>query len=90
MQLNNLAELYQHLDELVCQDVSDDELFASGYLRGFISLAGAQFGDEAQPLSVAFAEDISEKIEAARTELSPADRLIVNDYWQQLKAHFNN
>ena len=59
MEINKLAELYQYLDDLVCQDVSSDELFASSYLRGFISLAASEFGDESQLLVQPLAEDIS-------------------------------
>jgi len=84
----NLTALYQYLDDLVCKDVSVDDFFASSYLRGFISLSASEFGDESQSLTAKLAEVISEKVTAARTELSPADRIIVNNYWQALKAAF--
>jgi len=84
----NLTALYQHLDDLVCQDVCADELFASSYLRGFISLSASDFGDESQSLTSALADAISEKVIEARTELSPTDRAIVNNYWQELKKAF--
>ena len=88
MTFKNLADLYLHLDELVAQDASADDLFASSYLRGFISLAASQFGDETQLLTKQLAEDITEKVHAARSELTPADRVIVNDYWQSLNTAF--
>ncbi|WP_448569160.1 YfcL family protein [Thalassotalea ganghwensis] len=88
MQFENLASLYQYLDDLVANGASSDELFASSYIRGFISLAASQYGDESQPLSHALADDISSKIAEARSELTPADRVIVNDYWQSLKQVF--
>lgn len=88
MEIKNLAELYQYLDDLVCQDVSSDDLFASSYLRGFISLAASAFGDESQLLAKTLAEDISKRVDDAKTELTPADRVIVNNYWLQLKTHF--
>lgn len=88
MKFENLASLYQHLDDLVCQDVSADELFASSYLRGFISLSSSEFGDESQSLTSELAEMISKKVIQARTELSPADRVIVNNYWQELAKAF--
>ena len=88
MEIKNLAELYAHLDDLVCQDVSSDDLFASSYLRGFISLAASQFGDESQPLAKTLAEDIAKRVEEAKTELTPADRVIVNNYWQTLQTLF--
>lgn len=90
MEINKLAELYQYLDDLVCQDVSSDELFASSYLRGFISLAASEFGDESQLLVQPLAEDISKRVDEAKTELTPADRVIVNNYWQELKAYFKH
>lgn len=90
MEINKLAELYQYLDDLVCQDVSSDELFASSYLRGFISLAASEFGDESQLLVQPLAEDISKRVDEAKTELTPADRVIVNNYWQQLKSYFKH
>jgi len=90
LEINKLAELYQYLDDLVCQDVSSDELFASSYLRGFISLAASEFGDESQLLVQPLAEDISKRVDEAKTELTPADRVIVNNYWQQLKSYFKH
>lgn len=89
MQFENLTALYHYLDEQVANDISADELFASSYLRGFISLASSEFGDESQALTKALADNITEKLHAARTELSPQDRQIVQDYWQQLNAAFS-
>jgi hypothetical protein len=84
----NLAGLYQFLDNLFDQESSDDELFASSYLRGFISLSACEFGDEEQVLSQGLATSIDEKLQAARTELNPQDRKIVQDYWLELKQAF--
>jgi hypothetical protein len=89
MQFENLTALYHYLDQQVAQDVSADELFAGSYLRGFISLAGSEYGDESQALTRVLADNISEKLQAARTELSPQDRQIVQDYWQHLQVAFN-
>ncbi len=89
MQFENLTALYHYLDEQVANDISADELFASSYLRGFISLASSEFGDESQALTKALADNITEKLQAARTELSPQDRQIVQDYWQQLNTAFS-
>ena len=90
MKLSTLAELYQHFDDMVSQDCSQDELFASSYLRGFIALAACQFGDDKQLLSLALADDVSDKVSAARTELTPQDREIVNQYWSELKQYFTH
>jgi hypothetical protein len=88
MQFENLTALYHYLDEQVSQDVSADELFAGSYLRGFISLASSEFGDESQMLTKVLASNVNEKLMAARTELSPQDRQIVQDYWQHLQSAF--
>ncbi len=89
MQFENLTALYDYLDQQVVADVSADELFAGSYLRGFISLAGSEYGDESQALTQALADNISAKLQAARTELTPQDRQIVQDYWQHLQVAFN-
>jgi len=85
----NLAALYLFLDNLFDQEPSDDQLFASSYLRGFISLSASEFGDESQALSPEFAASVDDKLQAARTELTPQDRKIVQDYWLELKQAFN-
>ena len=84
----NLTALYQHLDEIVEQDASPDDLFASSYIRGFIALSASEFGDESQLLSAELASSIEEKIIAAKTECTPQDQLIVQQYWLSLKAYF--
>ncbi len=84
----NLNSLYLFLDALFDQDCSDDELFASSYIRGFISLSACEFGDESQELSQALVLSIDEKLQASRTELSPQDRKIVQDFWLELKPAF--
>ena len=88
MSFNTLAELYQHFDELVEQGADGDILFASSYLRGFIALAGSEFGDESQLLSKALADNISAKVYEARAELTPNDRILVNDFWQTIAIKF--
>lgn len=88
MQFENLTALYQHLDDEVTRDVSADELFAGSYLRGFISLAGSEYGDESQPLTRVLADNISDKLHEARTELTPQDRTIVQNYWATLQLAF--
>jgi len=84
----NLSELYDYFDKMVNQDCTQDELFASSYLRGFIALSAAEFGDETQHLSAELANSISEKIQSARTELSPSDRVLVDNYWSKLTQAF--
>ncbi|MFV0449364.1 MAG: YfcL family protein [Vibrio sp.] len=76
-------KLLQLIDARIAT-ASDDELFAGGYLRGHISLSAAACEEDG-------IEDISElkariekSLEEARTELSPADRMIVADLWNEL------
>jgi hypothetical protein len=83
-----LTELYQYFDDLLAQD-DDELLFVSSYLRGFISLSAVPFGDEQQKLSSALVAAVSERLQAAKTELAPNDRQLVQTYWQQLQANFN-
>ena len=83
---SNLSELYQYLDSLFDQDVSSDTLFASGYLRGFISLSATDFGDEQQLISSALIQTITEKLAQAKTELSPQDFTIVSNFWLTLQT----
>jgi len=89
MKFENLASLYQYFDQLAEQDANSDILFASSYIRGFIGLSASNFGDEQQALSLALAEDISEQLHQARAELTPQDRAIVNQYWQELNINFS-
>ena len=88
MQLTDLASLYHYFDQMVVTDADSDSLFASSYIRGFISLAAGVYGDEQQALSAQLAQNVSEQLHQARTELSPLDRQLVTHYWQQLQQHF--
>lgn len=88
MNFSTLTELYQHFDELVEQDAHADILFASSYLRGFIALAGSEFGDESQQLTTELAQSISDKVHEARAELTPNDRGLVNEFWQDIATKF--
>ena len=83
--LNTISDLYQHLDNLFDQNVDNDTLFASGYLRGFISLAAANGGDEQQLISTPLIDCITEKLAQAKTELSPQDNVIVQNFWLALQ-----
>jgi hypothetical protein len=83
--LNTISELYQYLDNLFDQDVDSDTLFASGYLRGFISLAATKGGDEQQPISTSLLDNITASLATAKTELSPQDNVIVQNFWITLQ-----
>ncbi len=88
-EIKTLIQLYQFLDDLFDQDVDADTLFASSYLRGFISFAGSDFGGEEQLISNGLVKQVSEQIAQARAELSPQDSVIVNNFWLSLQGKFN-
>ncbi|ENM5904439.1 YfcL family protein [Vibrio mimicus] len=84
-----IIEFEEKLLELIdaqVENASTDELFAGGYLRGHISLSAAQCEEEGVTELDIFKQRIEESLEAARSELSPADRAIVAQLWQQLAA----
>ncbi len=83
--IKTVYNLYQFLDTLFDKDVSADELFASGYLRGFISLAAAEFGDEQQVISNELLQSITHKLNQAKNELTPQDSAIVKLFWLNIQ-----
>ncbi|ATG01925.1 protein YfcL [Lelliottia amnigena] len=68
------------------EHASDDELFASGYLRGHLTLAVAELeaGDDHSPEAVhaAVGRGLEKAIQAG--ELSPRDQSLVLDMWDNL------
>jgi len=96
MQFQNLSSLYQFLDDICIKEVPSehyslaDELFATSYIRGFVTLAAAEYGDDSQVLTKVLGDDISKQIKAAKSELTPQDQYIINQYWQELKKAFNS
>ena len=80
--LQTVADVYQYLDGLFDQDVDSDTLFASSYLRGLFSSAVSHFSDEKQKISTAIAQ--------AKTELSPQDNAIVQNFWLALQQAILN
>nr|WP_086938039.1 YfcL family protein [Thaumasiovibrio occultus] len=69
-------ELLEKIDNYV-ETASDDELFASGYLRGHISLCAADCEEQGIEGKTDFIRMINESLENAKNELSPADYIIV-------------
>jgi hypothetical protein len=63
---------------------SNDELFAGGYLRGHISLSAARCDENGMSSFADLKVMIENSIDEARSELSPADRVIVSGLWQEL------
>ena len=79
------------IDEMV-ETASDDELFASGYLRGHLTLAVAdlEHAEDHSPeaLHAAVSNSLEKAIQAG--ELSPRDQSLVLEMWDNLyqKAQF--
>jgi len=83
--ISTLSELYQYLDSLFDQETCSDTLFASGYLRGFISLSATEFGGEQQEISTILIQTITDNVAQAKMELSPQDNAIVQNFWTELQ-----
>ncbi|HKM97947.1 MAG TPA: YfcL family protein [Buttiauxella sp.] len=78
------------IDEMV-ETASDDELFASGYLRGHLTLAVAdlEHGEDHSPeaLHAAVSNSLEKAIQAG--ELSPRDQSLVQGMWDKLYQQAN-
>lgn len=83
--LDTITDLYQYLDSLFDQDIDSDTLFASSYLRGLFSSAVSQFPEEEQNISAELIQAVTEKLAKAKTELSPQDNAIVQNFWLVLQ-----
>ena len=84
-----IIEFEEKLLELIdarIETASDDELFAGGYLRGHISLSAASCEEEGINDVTELKSRIENSLQDARSELTPADRVIVSDLWQELQA----
>lgn len=80
-------QMLDHIDQQVAT-ASDDELFAGGYLRGHISLAAADCESEAVSDISVFKSKITQSLQDAQSELTPADRVIVADMWESVSNTF--
>ncbi|HCG5577190.1 YfcL family protein [Vibrio parahaemolyticus] len=84
-----IIEFEEKLLELIdarIENASDDELFAGGYLRGHISLSAASCEEDGINDIEELKSRIANSLEEARAELTPADRVIVSDLWQELQS----
>lgn len=73
------------IDDMV-ESASDDELFASGYLRGHLTVAVAEAEENgehtAEALKIRVQDGLDKAIRAG--ELSPRDQLLVQGMWENL------
>ncbi|MGR5120305.1 YfcL family protein [Vibrio astriarenae] len=84
-----IIEFEENLLALIDQRIetaSDDELFAGGYLRGHISLSAAECEEQSINDIEVLKQQIEASLDQAKSELSPADRVIVHDLWKELVA----
>ncbi|MDN8599344.1 YfcL family protein [Citrobacter enshiensis] len=73
------------IDDMV-EHASDDELFASGYLRGHLTLAVADLegGDDHSAEAVSANVTLSLEKAIGAGELSPRDQALVKEMWDAL------
>ncbi|MDN3610650.1 YfcL family protein [Vibrio ostreicida] len=76
-------QLFELIDARI-SSASDDELFAGGYLRGHIALSAAACEEDGTNDVKILKARVKASLDDARSELTPADRIIVNDLWQEL------
>ncbi|WP_122034055.1 YfcL family protein [Aliivibrio sp. EL58] len=83
-----IIEFEEKMLELIdarIETASDDELFAGGYLRGHISLSVAKCEEQGVSDIEVLKAHINDSLDAAKSELAPADRIIVADLWDELQ-----
>ena len=68
------------------EHASDDELFASGYLRGHLTLAVAELDGGEDHSAEALYANVTSSLEKAigAGELSPRDQALVKEMWDAL------
>lgn len=84
-ELNALVELIEPVFDEAVENGSDDELFASGYLRGHVDLVAAQLMLQGEQRADAFWPALETAIQAASHELNPADQVHVTSLYHQLQ-----
>ena len=78
-------KLLQLIDDNI-DTATDDELFAGGYLRGHISLAAADCEQQGIIDIVQMQQKVKQSLLDAKSELSPSDWLLVQQYSDKLMA----
>ncbi|WP_413506078.1 YfcL family protein [Photobacterium phosphoreum] len=78
-------KLLQLIDDNI-DSATDDELFAGGYLRGHISLAVADCEQQGITDIAQMQQKVKQSLLDAKSELSPSDWLLVQQYSDKLIA----
>ncbi len=85
--LVKINQMTDYFDNSVAQ-LSDDELFASGYLRGHVDLAVGQLQLTEQEFTaddIVTAVDLSLGVAINNGELNQADELLVQSIWRKVQ-----
>lgn len=79
------ARILALIDNMV-ESASDDELFASGYLRGHLTLAVAEIEQSGEHTPEALQIQVANSLQnaIAAGELSPRDQVLVVGMWDNL------
>ncbi|CAK6490815.1 hypothetical protein PANNVG_01045 [Pantoea sp. Nvir] len=79
------ARILALIDDMV-DHASDDELFASGYLRGHLTLAVAEIEQSGEHTPEALQIQVANSLQnaIAAGELSPRDQVLVVGMWDNL------
>lgn len=79
------ARILALIDDMV-EHASEDELFASGYLRGHLTLAVAELEGRDDHSADAVYANVTSSLEKAigAGELSPRDQALVKEMWDAL------
>ncbi|MCG9696305.1 YfcL family protein [Shewanella sp. Isolate11] len=88
-----LEQYEQALDQWIETKVAqgdDDQLFASGYLQGHFAVVLSQLEVEQDLSQQALAEKMQLCLATAKTELEPADFVLVQDAWDELRQQINS
>ncbi|MBV7298598.1 YfcL family protein [Enterovibrio paralichthyis] len=83
--IQDYEEKILDLIDAMVTTASDDELFASGYLRGHISLAAADCEQEGIDEVNALKQRVAQSLKDNANELNPADQVLVGNLWTSLQ-----
>ncbi|EKE83844.1 YfcL family protein [Idiomarina xiamenensis] len=86
MQLQQLVDKVEPLFDEAVVDGDDDELFASGYLRGHFDLVVAQLEMAGESDAEKLFPALQAAVSQTRHELTPADQAHIDNLIQRLQA----
>ncbi|MDD1792406.1 YfcL family protein [Enterovibrio makurazakiensis] len=84
--IQDYEEKILDLIDAMVETASDDELFASGYLRGHISLAAADCEQDGIDCIDMLKQRVDGSLKDNANELTPADQVLVANLWSNLQT----